>query len=98
MRPSSCVATFNQKNEAGDVEELCFGETEQEVVGACHEDAIRHWTHNVADGERQEGRLPIPWAVVILRAAGTRCSSDDRDAVASKGVCGNVESGGLWTR
>jgi hypothetical protein len=35
---------------------------------------------------------------VILRAAGTRRSSKDRDAAAAKGVCGNVESGEWWTR
>jgi hypothetical protein len=44
MRPSRCVAAFDQENEAGDVDELCFGKTEQEVVGACHEAAIRDLT------------------------------------------------------
>jgi hypothetical protein len=41
------------------VEELCFGETEQEVVWACHE-AIRDCAHNVADGKRQDGALTNP--------------------------------------
>lgn len=41
VRSPSCVVTLKEEDETGDMEELCFGETKEEVAGACHEWAIR---------------------------------------------------------
>ena len=45
VRSASCVAALKEEDETGDMEELCFGETKEKVVGACHEWAVRGYGH-----------------------------------------------------
>lgn len=47
MGSSGGVASFNEQNQAGEVEQLCFGKTKEEVARACHQEAIRLWMHTM---------------------------------------------------
>lgn len=61
VRPSSRVAAFDEQYEAGNMEESGFGETEEQVVRACHEGCrLGRGSTRCWNGQRQKGRLPIP--------------------------------------
>jgi hypothetical protein len=77
MRSSSGVASFNQENEASDVEESGFGKTKEEILWPCHEEAIRHcFGTMLAKVNAGWGRLP-----------GTRVVNGSRGCVCGYLVC-----------
>jgi hypothetical protein len=64
MRSSSGVASFNQENEASDVEESGFGKTKEEILWPCHEGRLGALTRNAGGEWKPRVCLRLPCVLV----------------------------------